>query len=224
MTVEVVSSGPTKEDQKSFDVEDDECSSITQISGPTSLEESRPVEQEAVVNGETGEEESQELEPRASNDGLLAVFSDKQSATIREEESDVSDTSMGPPVVTVSVEEYPTEIQEGEFTPTSKHPHLGDLGKQEPLQEEPDTPVKDTSFTSSASSTPVGKLIIPTADSSTAESSSAGMEDVDEETSTPGPCTPRQEEQSPRMADEYLQFWLVMRIFDNEVTIFFHGR
>ena len=117
------------------------------------------------------------------------------------------------------VGEHPRDIQDGENTPLSKHPHLGEVGKQKPLQGEPVTPVKDSSFTSSAGSTPVEKLIIPSAESSMAESSSTAAEDGEEDSGTP-----RQEELSPRMADEYLQFWLVMRIFDDKVTIFFHRR
>ena len=230
MALESLSSDPMKEDQKPLDGDNDLFSATTPISESAScgLEENDQVEPEAVVNAETGEEESEvENIPErctAVNDGLLAIHSDKQSAVVQEEESNDSDASMGPLTVTVSVEEGPSEIRYGESTPSSKHPQLGEVGKQEPLPDDPATPVKDTSCPSSAASTPLGKLIIPGIEGSTAESSSTGAGDVNEESSTPSPRTPRQEEQSPRMAEEYLQFWLVMRIFDNEVTIFFHQR
>lgn len=233
------SSDPCKEDHQPPDEENDvPDATITPISGPTSLEKSEQMEAEAVVNVETGEDEEksmQDLNTASVNDGLFAIYSGKQ-----EEESNDSETSLGPTTVSIKVEEYareiqdeertpptkhphlgehPREIQDGESTPLSKHPHLGEVGKQQPLQGEPVTPVKDSSFTSSAGSTPVEKLIIPSAESSMTESSSTAAEDVGEDSGTP-----RQKELSPRIADEYLQFWLVMRIFDDKVTIFFHRR
>ena len=258
---------PAKEDERPVDKGNDENDAMTPISEPEScsLEATEEPSSDAVVNAETGEEESTALsemkdsiEPHdAANDGLLATYSDKKSKIAPEEESNDSDTvgppdftvslgentkgvsegensrppkqgeesdesdATGPPSVTVSLGEDPEGFNDGENALPSKHPHLGDIGKQEPLHEVPSTPVKDTSFASSASSTPVGKLIIPSAEGSTAESSSIGAEDIDEDSS---PRTPRQEDQSPRMAEEFIQFWLVMRIFDNEVTIFFHRR
>ena len=237
------SSDPSKEDHQPPDEENDVRGATTPISGPTSLEKSEQIEAEAVVNAETGEAEEKSMQdPKtaAVNDGLLAIYSGKQHTIVQEEESNDSETSLGPTTVTINVEEYPRdipdwestpptkhphlgehprEIQDGEGTSLSKHPHIGEVGKQQPLQGEPVTPVKDSSFTSSAGSTPVEKLIIPSAESSMAESSSTTAEDVEEDSGTP-----RQEELSPRMADEYLQFWLVMRIFDDKVTIFFHRR
>ena len=160
-----------------------------------------------------------------ANDGLLAIYVEKQSATAQEESND-SDASVGSTAVTVSLQE---DIgADGEMTPPSKHLHLGQVGKQHPTQEEPHspaagTPVKDSSFTSSAGSTPVGKLIMPTVDLTAADFCNTAADE--EEGSTPSPCTPRQEEQyASELAEEYLQFWLVMRIFDNEVAIFFHRR
>ncbi|KAJ7386496.1 hypothetical protein OS493_008630 [Desmophyllum pertusum] len=160
-----------------------------------------------------------------ANEGLLAIYVEKQSTITQQEESNDLDSSIGPLAVTVSLQEDPKENEPS--TPPSKHPHLGEVGKQHPTQEEPDspaaaTPVKYSSFASSAGSTPVGKLIIPAADVSTADSSNTAAED--DESGTPSPCTPRQEEHSDEIAEKYLQFWLVMRIFDNEVDIFFHRR
>lgn len=239
LALDVNSSDPCKEDHQPPDEENDVLdATITPISGPTSHEKSEQMEVEAVVNVETGEDEEksmQDLNTASVNDGLLAIYSGKQ-----EEESNDSETSLGPTTVSIKVEEYPREIQDeertpptkhphlgehpreiqdGESTPLSKHPHLGEVGKQQPLQGEPVTPDKDSSFTSSAGSTPVEKLIIPSAESSMTESSSTAAEDVREDSGTP-----RQKELSPRIADEYLQFWLVMRIFDDKVTIFFHRR
>ena len=163
-----------------------------------------------------------------ANEGLLAIYVEKQSTIALQEESTpprTPDSSIGPPAVTVSFQEDP--VENGETTPPSKHPHIGEVGKQHPTQEEPDspaaaTPVKDSSFASSAGSTPVGKLIIPAADVSMADSSNTAAED--DESGTPSPCTPHQEEHRDEIAEEYLQFWLVMRIFDNEVGISFHRR
>lgn len=152
------------------------------------------------------------------NEGLLAIYVERQS--------NYSDTSIGSPAVTVSLPEDPVEDEEK--TPPTKRPHLGQLGKQNPTQEEADspaavTPVKDSSFTSSAGSTPVGKLLMAAVDITSAGSSDMAAED--DEDSAVSPLTPRQEEQSAgNIAEEYLQFWLMMRIFDNEVAIFFHRR
>ena len=177
------------------------------------------------VNVETGEEESAvRSEPfAATRNDLLAIYSDKQTETAQKEECSDSETSMELPVVTIS-DEGPGKTRDGETTLASKHPFLGDIGKQEPLQVEPSTPEKDTSFTSSANSTPLGKLVIPSVEESNAESIGIGGEDVVEDSGTPSPRTPRQEDQSCLLAEEYLPFWVVMRIFDNEVTIFFHQR
>ena len=161
-----------------------------------------------------------------ANEGLLAIYVEKQSETTERDENNYSDTSIGSPAVTVSLQEDPVEDEEK--TPPSKHPHLGQLGKQNPTQEEADspaavTPVKDSSFTSSGGSTPVGKLLMAAVDITSADSSDMAAED--DEGSAVSPLTPRQEEQSAgEVAEEYLQFWLVMRIFDNEVAIFFHRR
>ena len=161
------------------------------------------------------------------NEGLLAVYVEKQSETTQREESNYSDTSIGSPAVTVSLQD--DTVEDEEKTPPTKRPHLGQLGKQNPTEEEADspaavTPVKDSSFTSSAGSTPVGKLLMAAVNITSAGSSS-DMAAEDDEGSAAGPLTPRQEEQSAgEVAEEYLQFWLVMRIFDNEVAIFFHRR
>lgn len=234
------------EGQKPSDEENDELGLTTPIFGPSSLEESTQVEsedlvnaeieaeEEAVVNAETGEAESNALFERESNSeqlpeavvnyGLLAIYSDKETPVIQGEETNDSETSVGLPTVTVSVDGYPGGMQEGETTPHSKHPNLSEVGKQQAMQGETVTPVKDSSFTSSAGSTPVGKLMIPVAEGSMTEGSITAAEDGEEDSGTPSPCTPRQDEQNPTIADEYLQFWLVMRIFDDKVTIFFHRR
>lgn len=177
------------------------------------------------VNVETGEEESAvRSEPfAATSNDLLAIYSDEQAEMAQKEECTDSETSMELPVVTIS-DEGPGKIRDGETTVASKHPLFGDMGKQEPLQVEPSTPEKDTSFTSSANSTPVGKLVIPSVEESNAESIGIGEEDVFEDSGTPSPLTPRQGDQSCLLDEEYLPFWVVMRIFDNEVTIFFHQR
>ena len=160
-----------------------------------------------------------------ANEGLLAIYVEKESETQREE-SNYSDTSIGSPAVTVSLQE--DTVKDEETTPPSKHRHIGEVGKQNPTQEDADspvavTPVKDSSFTSSAGSTPVGKLLMAAVDITSANFS--GMAGEDDEGSAASPLTPRQEEQSAgEVAEEYLQFWLVMRIFDNEVAIFFHRR
>ena len=161
-----------------------------------------------------------------ANEGLLAIYVEKQAETTQREDSNYSDPSIGSPVVTVSSQEDPVEDEEK--TPSTKRPHLGQLGKQNPTQEEAEspaavTPVKDSSFTSSAGSTPVGKLLMAAVDITSADSSDLAAED--DEGSAVSPLTPRQEEQiAGELAEEYLQFWLVMRIFDNEVAIFFHRR
>ena len=177
------------------------------------------------VNVETGEEESAvRSEPfDATSNDLLAIYSDEQNETAQKEECTDPETSMELPVVTIS-DEGPGKTRDSETTLVSKHPLLGDIGKQEPLQVEPSTPEKDTSFTSSSNSTPVGKLVIPSVEESNAESIGIGEEDVFEDSGTPSPLTPRQGDQSCLLAEEYLPFWVVMRIFDNEVTIFFHQR
>ena len=161
-----------------------------------------------------------------ANEGLLAIYVGKHTDVTQNEEGSNLDTSIGTPVVTVSLQEDTGE--DGETTPSTKHPHLGQVGKQDPTQEETDspvavTPVKDSSFTSSAGSTPVGKLFMTAVDITSANASDMAAEN--DEGSAASPLTPRQEEQSAGGdADEYLQFWLVMRIFDNEVAIFFHRR
>ena len=161
-----------------------------------------------------------------ANEGLLAIYVAKESETTQREESNYSDTALGSPAVTVSLQEDPGKDEE--TTPPTKHPHLSEVGKQDPTQEEADseaaaTPVKDSSFTSSAGSTPVGNLLLAAVNITSANSS--GMAAEDDEGSVASPLTPRQEEQSTgEGAEEYLQFWLVMRIFDNEVAIFFHRR
>lgn len=176
------------------------------------------------MNVETGEEESAvRCEPfAATSNDLLAIYTDEQTETAQKEECTDSETSMELPVVTIS-DEGPGKTRDGETTLASKHPLLGDIGKQEPLQVEPSTPEKDTSFASSANSTPVGKLVIPSVEESNAESIGIGEDGV-EDSGTPSPRTPRQEDPSCLLAEEYLPFWVVMRIFDNEVTIFFHQR
>ena len=161
-----------------------------------------------------------------ANEGLLAIYVERDVETTQREESNYSDTSIGSPAVTVSLQEDPVEDEE--TTSPTKHPHLGEVGIQNPTQEEADsqaaaTPVKDSSFTSSAGSTPVGNLLLAAVNITSANSS--GMAAEDDEGSVASPLTPRQEEQSTgEGAEEYLQFWLVMRIFDNEVAIFFHRR
>lgn len=161
-----------------------------------------------------------------ANEGLLAIYVEKDSESTKQEEINALDTSIGSPAVTVSLQED-TGVDE-DRTPPTKHPHLDELGKQHPAQEEADipaavTPVKDSSFISSAGSTPVGKLLMPAVDVTSANSSDTAAED--DEGSTGSPLTPRQEEQSAgEVVEEHLQFWLVMRIFDNEVAIFFHRR
>lgn len=94
-----------------------------------------------------------------------------------------------------------------------------EVGKQNPLQDELNTPVKGNSFASSPNSTPVGKLFLPSPDDNTATT----PEDVEDDRST-SPRTPRQDEQKFNMVDECLQFWLVLKILEDEVTIFFHRR
>lgn len=160
----------------------------------------------------------------AANDGLLAVYVAKQSTVTQQDVTD-SDASMAPLEVAESQQGSPGENER--ITPSSKPPHLGQVGKQHSADEEPDntaasTPVKDAYFTSSAGSTPVGKLIIPAVDVSTADSSKTEVED--DETGSPSPCTPRQEQQTAAVEELCLKFWLVMGIFGNEVNIFFHQR
>ena len=206
----------------------------TQVESEDLVNAEIETEKENVVNAETGEAESNALFERKSNseqfpetvvnDGLLAIYSDKETTIVQEEETNDFETSVGLPTVTVSVDEYPGEMQEGETTPHSKHPHVSEVGKQQAVQGETVTPVKDSSFTSSAGSTPVGTFMISVAEGSMTEDSSTAVEDGEEDSGTPSPRTPRQDEQNPTMADEYLQFWLVMRIFDDKVTIFFHRR
>ena len=172
------------------------------------------------------EEENTPDSHSGATDGLLAIYVENHSESTQQEESDIADTSIGSPPVTVSLQE--DTGQDGGTTPPTNHPHLGEVGKQHPTQEEADsptavTPVKDASFTSSADSTPVGKLLMAALDVTSAGSSDMAAED--DEGSTTSLLTPRQDEQSAgEAAEEYLQFWLVMRIFDNEVAIFFHRR
>ena len=98
-----------------------------------------------------------------ANEGLLAIYVEKDSESTKQEEI----TSIGSPAVTVSLQED-TGVDE-DRTPPTKHPQLGEVGKQHPAQEEEDipaavTPVKDSSFISSAGSTPLGKLLMPAVD------------------------------------------------------------
>lgn len=190
-----------------------------------SLEETQQPSVDVSVNVETGEEESAvHSEPfAATSNDLLTIYLDEQTERTQKEECTDSETSMEPPVVTIS-DEGPGKIRDGETTRASKHPLLGDIGKLEPLQVEPSTPEKDTSFTSSANSTPLGNLSIPSVEEINAESSGTGGEDRVEESGTPSSRTPRQEDQSCLLVEEYLPFWVVLRIFDNEVSIFFHQR
>lgn len=215
IALEGETSDSEKEHQKSLD---DQNGATT----PKAVTDSQRKEERTAI---PEVENTVDLHSRA-NEGLLAIYVPKQADITQQEDSNNSDTSIEPPAVTVSLQEDTGE--DGETTPPTKHPHLGQVGKQHPTQEEADspaaaTPVKDSSFTSSAGSTPVGKLLMPAVDVTAADSSDMAAED--DEGSTASPRTPRQEEQSAcEVPEEYLQFWLVMRIFDNEVAIFFHRR
>lgn len=209
LAVEGETSASVKQEQKSVDDQN-------VASTPKGFADSSKREEESATLSEV----ENTVEPHgAANDGLLAVYVEKPSAVTQEE-------GIEPPAVTASQEDAAAD--DGERTPPLKRPHLGQVGKQHPTQEEPGspaavTPVKDSSFASSAGSTPVGKLIMPAVDVTVADSGNTAAEE--DEGSTPSPCTPRQEEQNAcEIAEEYLQFWLVMRIFDNEVAIFFHRR
>ena len=89
-----------------------------------------------------------------------------------------------------------------------------EVEKQDPLQDELNT------FASSANSTPEGKLLLPSPDDNT----TITAENAEDDRSTASPRTPRQDKQNFNMVDECLQFWLVLKILEDQVTIFFHRR
>lgn len=95
-----------------------------------------------------------------------------------------------------------------------------EVEKQNPLQDELNTPVKGNTFASSANSTPEGKLFLPSPDDNT----TITAENAEDDRSTASPRTPRQDKQNFNMVDECLQFWLVLKILEDQVTIFFHRR
>lgn len=95
-----------------------------------------------------------------------------------------------------------------------------EVGKQNTLRDELNTLVNGNTFASSASSTPEGKLFLPSPDDNTM----TATENAEDDRSTPSPRTPRQDKQNFNMMDECLQFWLVLKILEDKVTIFFHRR
>ena len=95
-----------------------------------------------------------------------------------------------------------------------------EVEKQNALQDELNTPVKGNTFASSANSPPEGKLFLPSPD----DNATITTENAEDDRSTASPRTPRQDKQNFNMVDECLQFWLVLKILEDQVTIFFHRR
>ena len=140
-----------------------------------------------------------------------------QSPRLAQEQSEAfhaADISQPLPTVAVSLDEGIKK--DGD---SSKRQHLSQIGRQHRTEvdfaaPEAVTPAKDITFTSSAESTPVGSLLNHGADSING--------------TTEEEASPRTLQQADAcLADdvtETLQFWLVMRVFDNHVDIFFHQR